>query len=126
VTMLGALFVVVNKRRHELTLLQEGAGNHRRILAEYTPQLLDQMTSIVTASTVMAYSLYTFSAENLPRNHSMMLTVPFVLYGIFRYLYLVHLKGVGGAPEDVILRDRPLLIVVLLWVATAAAILYHQ
>jgi hypothetical protein len=78
----------------------------------------------VTASIVMAYSLYTFSAENLPRNHSMMLTVPFVLYGIFRYLYLIHMKGAGGSPEDVILRDRPLLFDVILWGLTSVLILY--
>jgi 4-hydroxybenzoate polyprenyltransferase len=124
VTLLGALFIALNKRRHEITLLQDGASSHRRILQEYNPALLDQMTNIVTASIVMAYSLYTFSAENLPRNHSMMLTVPFVLYGIFRYLYLIHMKGAGGSPEDVILRDRPLLFDVILWGLTSVLILY--
>lgn len=123
VTLLGALFIAIYKRRNELLLLQSGATEHRPILAEYTTQLLDQMASVVTASTVIAYSLYTFTAENLPENHAMMSTVPFVLYGIFRYMYLVHRREEGGSPEEVILRDRPLLIDVVLWLLTSAAIL---
>lgn len=126
VTLLGALFIALNKRRHELLLLEAGARHHRRILDEYSPALVDQMTMVVTASIVMGYSLYTFSAENLPRNHSMMITVPFVLYGIFRYLYLIHIKGAGGSPEELILRDRPLLLVSILWVLTSAIIVYTQ
>lgn len=123
VTLLGALFIAIYKRRNELQLLQAGATDHRPILAEYTTQLLDQMASVVTASTVIAYSLYTFTAENLPANHAMMATVPFVLYGIFRYMYLVHRRDEGGSPEEVILRDRPLLADVLLWLGASAAIL---
>ncbi|MBI2941141.1 MAG: decaprenyl-phosphate phosphoribosyltransferase [Chloroflexi bacterium] len=123
-TILGSLFLGLSKRRHELILLADGAAEHRRILQEYTPALLDQLIVIVTSSTVMAYSLYTFSAENLPRNHAMMATIPFVLYGTFRYLYLIHLKDAGGSPEEVLLRDRPLLINIALWLSTAVAILY--
>ncbi|MGH2601610.1 MAG: decaprenyl-phosphate phosphoribosyltransferase, partial [Dehalococcoidia bacterium] len=90
---------------------------------EYTTHLLDQMASVVTASTVIAYSLYTFTAPNLPQNHAMMATVPFVLYGIFRYMYLVHRRGEGGSPEELILRDKPLLIDLALWMAASGAIL---
>jgi len=123
VTALGALFLAISKRRAELVLLKEDANQHRPILEEYTPGLLDQMSTIVTASTLVAYGLYTFTAEALPKNHSMMLTTPFVLYGIFRYLYLVHARGEGGSPEEVLLRDVPLIIDVLLWVAVSGAIL---
>ena len=86
--------------------------------------LLDQLLQVVTTSLLVAYMLYTFFAENLPRNRAMMLTIPFVLYGLFRYLYLVHARGEGGSPEEVLLRDRPLALCVLLWVASAAAIMY--
>ena len=123
VTLLGALFIAIYKRRNELLLLEAGATDHRPILAEYTTGLLDQMASVVTASTVIAYSLYTFTAAGLPENHAMMATVPFVLYGIFRYMYLVHRREEGGSPEEVILRDRPLLADVILWLLTSAAIL---
>ena len=123
VTFLAALFLGLCKRRHELVLLTEAAVHHRRILREYSTELLDQMISIVTASTIMAYSLYTFKAEGLPDNNLMMLTIPYVLYGMFRYLYLVHKRNSGGSPEEVLLRDRPLLVAILLWAATAATIL---
>jgi len=123
VTALAALFLVIHKRRAELTLLEGGAGNHRPILDEYSPGLLDQMASLVTASTLISYGLYTFTAENLPENNAMMLTIPFVLYGLLRYLYLVHQKGEGGSPEEILLRDWPLLIDILLWVVTAATVL---
>lgn len=123
VTALGALFLIINKRRAEILLLDADAGNHRPVLEEYSADLLDQMASTVTASTLIAYGLYTFTAEGLPRNHSMMLTIPFVLYGIFRYLYLVHKKDQGGSPEEVLLRDTPLIVCILLWMATAAIVL---
>ena len=123
VTFLGALFVAIYKRRNELVLLEAGATEHRPILAEYTTHLLDQMASVVTASTVIAYSLYTFTAPNLPQNHAMMATVPFVLYGIFRYMYLVYRREEGGSPEEVILRDGPLLIDLAAWMAVSATIL---
>ena len=123
VTLLAALFLGLCKRRHELLLLSADAARHRRILREYSIELLDQMISIVTASTIMAYSLYTFKAEGLPDNNLMMLTIPYVLYGFFRYLYLVHKRNSGGSPEEVLLRDRPLLLAIVLWALTAATIL---
>ncbi|HYM14199.1 MAG TPA: decaprenyl-phosphate phosphoribosyltransferase [Dehalococcoidia bacterium] len=123
VTALGALFLGINKRRAELELLADGAVNHRKILDEYSTDLLDQMASTVTAAVLMAYGLYTFTAEGLPKNHSMMLTIPFVLYGIFRYLYLVHTKSEGGSPEEVLLRDVPIMLTVIGWIATAAIVL---
>jgi len=94
------------------------------VLDGYNVELLDQLIVVVSATTIMAYSLYTFSAENLPANHLMMLTIPFVLYGIFRYLRLIHVENVGGAPEELILTDRPLLINLLLWGLFAIVILY--
>ena len=124
VTALGALFLGINKRRAELELLQEGAGNHRKILDEYSTELLDQMGSTVTAAVLMAYGLYTFTAEGLPKNHSMMLTIPFVLYGIFRYLYLVHRRELGGSPTDILLTDVPLILDVVLWALAILAIVY--
>ncbi len=124
VTLLGALFIGFGKRRHELLLLSNGATNHRQILAEYSPELLEQIISIVISTTVMAYSLYTFSAENLPTNHAMMLTIPFALYGAFRYLYLIHLRNEGGSPEEMLLKDRPMLVDIALWGISAMAVLY--
>ncbi len=123
VTALGALFLGINKRRAELELLADGAGSHRKILDEYSTGLLDQMASTVTAAVLMAYGLYTFTAEGLPENHSMMLTIPFVLYGIFRYLYLVHTKSEGGSPEEVLLRDVPIMLTLIGWVVTAGTVL---
>jgi len=103
-----ALFLVLGKRRHELVLLGEEAGKHRRILSEYNLDLIDRMLGLVTTSVLVFYSLYTFLAEGLPENHTMMLTIPFLMYGIFRYMYLIHVRQEGGAPEDIALRDRPL------------------
>lgn len=119
-----ALFISFSKRRHELTLLGANANNHRESLGEYTIPLLDQFILIVTAATLVAYTLYTFSAPNLPPNHTMMLTVPFVLYAVFRYLYLVYVKGLGGEPEEIVLRDRPLQVGVLLWGLAVILIMY--
>lgn len=123
VTALGALFMVIHKRRAELTLLESGAANHRPILQEYSKDLLDQMASLVTSSTLIAYGLYTFTADNLPDNNAMMLTIPFVLYGLFRYLYLVHQKAAGGSPEEIFLSDWPLIIDMVLWLVTAGTVL---
>jgi 4-hydroxybenzoate polyprenyltransferase len=123
VTALGALFLGINKRRAEIELLQDGAGGHRKILDEYSPELLQQMSATVTAATLMAYGLYTFTADGLPANHSMMLTIPFVLYGIFRYIYLVDAKKEGGSPEEVLLRDVPIMLTLVGWIVTAAIIL---
>ncbi|HVX29247.1 MAG TPA: decaprenyl-phosphate phosphoribosyltransferase [Nitrolancea sp.] len=122
--VLLALFMGFAKRRNELELLDESAAIHRRNLADYSNGYLDELITIVSAATVMAYSLYTFSAPNLPDSHAMMLTIPFVLYGLFRYLYLVHREGGGGAPEQMLLDDRPLLATVVLWGITAITILY--
>ncbi len=119
-----ALFMIMGKRRHELNLLAGSAASHRAILEDYTVRFLDEMIAMVTASLVMAYSLYTFSAPNMPDNHAMMFTIPFVVYGLFRYLYLIHVKGQGGAPEDLLLRDWPLLASVTLWAAVVVAALY--
>ncbi len=114
-TTLLALFVSFGKRRAEITLLADKANSHRKVLDGYTITLLDQLIVIVSATTIMAYSLYTFSAENLPDNHVMMLTIPFVLYGIFRYLYLIQVEDAGGAPDELILSDLPLLLTLLMW-----------
>lgn len=103
-----ALFMALGKRRHELTLLGDDAHSHRAILNEYSLDLIDRMLGVVMTSAVVSYSLYTFLAEGLPDNHVMMLTIPFVLYSIFRYLYLIHIRNEGGAPEEILLRDRPL------------------
>jgi 4-hydroxybenzoate polyprenyltransferase len=121
-----ALFIALSKRRHELVLLEDEAASHRPILKEYSAYLLDQMISVVTASTVIAYCLYTVSPETIAKfeTPNLIFTIPFVLYGIFRYLYLVHIKGQGGSPEEMVLRDRPLLLAVVLWIASAVAILY--
>ncbi|MGD9100802.1 MAG: decaprenyl-phosphate phosphoribosyltransferase [Anaerolineae bacterium] len=124
--VLLALFLGFSKRRGELVLLQENANNYRAILQEYSLPLLDEMISVVTATTVLAYSLYTFDPGNphLPDNNAMMLTIPFVLYGIFRYLYLIHQKGETAPPDEVLLKDRPLQVTVGLWGLTALALLY--
>ncbi len=119
-----ALFIAINKRRHELILLAEDANNHRTSLGQYNLEFLDHMTALVTSTLLTAYSLYTFSAPNLPADHSMMYTIPFVLYGLFRYLYLIHARGLGGAPEDIVLGDKPMLITLALWAATCGIVLY--
>jgi len=124
VTTLGSLYIGFGKRRAELGLLAEQANNHRKVLGGYTLPMLDQYITIVSATTIVAYSLYTFSAPNLPDNHIMMLTIPFVLYGIFRYLYLIQVQGSGGAPEEILFRDRPLQATVLLWGASILLIFY--
>jgi hypothetical protein len=125
-TFLLALFLSFSKRRHELTSLSGSASEHRRILAEYTPYLLDQMISVVTASCLMAYVFYTLARETREKYQTNRLswTIPFVLYGIFRYLYLVHQKEQGGSPTDILLTDRPLLIDVALWAIALVLIVY--
>jgi len=123
-TTLLALFISFSKRRHELLILEGAANEHRATLNEYTPHLLDEMIAVVTSTTVVAYSLYTFSAPNLPPNHTMMLTIPFVLYGIFRYLYLIHVRNEGGTPEELVFKDKPLLLDIALWGLTVLLVLY--
>ncbi len=126
-TTLLSLFLAMAKRRHELVLLREDAAEHRQILKEYSPYLLDQMMGVVTATTVMSYALYTISEETVAKFHTtnLIFTLPFVLYGIFRYLYLVHQKIEGGRPEEILLTDRPLLFTVLCWSVTVFVVLYH-
>ncbi len=125
-TVLLALFLALSKRRHELVLLAEGATSHRRILQEYSPYLLDQMISVVTASTLVAYAIATVSPETIEKfgTNRLGLTLPFPLYGIFRYLYLVHQKEGGGSPSDMLLNDKPLLFCVALWAVSVALIIY--
>ncbi|HWC31211.1 MAG TPA: decaprenyl-phosphate phosphoribosyltransferase [Dehalococcoidia bacterium] len=123
VTALGALFLAITKRRAEVSLLQGDATSHRSTLEQYTPALLDQMTAMVTASTVIAYALYTFTAENLPTNHMMMITIPFVAYGVFRYLFLSLTRDEGGSPEEVLLKDIPRILTVIGWVVTSMVVL---
>ncbi len=124
--VLLALFMGLSKRRGELVLLQNNANHHRAILEEYSLPFLDEMISVVTATTVLAYALYTFDPGNphLPENNTMMLTIPFVLYSIFRYLYLIHQKGETAPPDEVLLKDHPLQIAFGLWGLTALALLY--
>jgi 4-hydroxybenzoate polyprenyltransferase len=124
--LLLALFLALSKRRHELVLLADGATGHRPILQEYSPYLLDQMIGVVTASTLVCYVIYTISAETVQKFHTdyLGLTLVFPLYGIFRYLYLVHQKEGGGSPSDMLQNDRPLLACVALWAISVAAIIY--
>lgn len=126
-TILLALFLALSKRRHELTLLAEGATGHRPILQEYSPYLLDQMIAVVTASTLMGYALYTVSPETIEKfgSDQLIFTLPFPLYGIFRYLYLVHQKEGGGSPTAMLLADRPLLVCVACWAVAVVLIVYR-
>ncbi|MGZ3617850.1 MAG: decaprenyl-phosphate phosphoribosyltransferase [Ktedonobacteraceae bacterium] len=122
VTILLSLFLALSKRRHELVLLQGEASNHRQILKEYSLPLLDQLITIVMAATIMAYSLYTFQGPT--GNHRLMITIPLVLYGMFRYLYLMHMRMEGGSPEEVLLRDRHMLGTVVLCTVLIIIVLY--
>ena len=127
-TFLLALFLGFSKRRHELVLLEDRATDHRAALREYSPYFLDQMISVVTASTVVAYAIYTASPEVREKlgTDKLYLTIPFVLFGIFRYLYLVHQRELGGNPTQLLLSDQPLLLDVALWILTASVVLYWQ
>ncbi len=124
ITILFSLYIGLGKRRAEMNLLAHGASSHRRVFDGYTIPLLDQYITIVSGMTIVAYSLYTFSAPNLPENHAMMLTIPFVVYGIFRYLQLIQVGHAAGSPDEVALKDRPLQFTVLLWGLTVIAIFY--
>jgi 4-hydroxybenzoate polyprenyltransferase len=125
-TILLALFLTLCKRRHEITSMNETAADHRRILSEYSPYLLDQMISVVTASCLTAYAVYTTAPETVAKFKTtrLSLTIPFVLYGIFRYLYLVHRREQGGSPSEILLADRPLLAAVALWGLAILVIVY--
>jgi 4-hydroxybenzoate polyprenyltransferase len=126
-TVLGSLFLAFSKRRHELSLASN-ALNHRPALAEYSTYFLDQMIAVVTASTVMAYALWTMWPSVVTKFHTSRLpwTIPFVCYGIFRYLYLVHQKNEGGSPTKIFISDRPMLLNIALWMAAVVLILYYQ
>ena len=124
VTTLGSLYIGFGKRRAELAMLADNADAHRKVLSGYTINLLDQYITITAATTMVAYGLYTFSAPNLPANHAMMLTNPIFFYGIFRYLYLVQMKGCGGAPEEILISDKPFQLTVLLWGISVMLIFY--
>lgn len=123
-TMLGALLIGFGKRRHELVSLAEIAGQHRANLDAYTVPLLDQLIGIVASATLIAYSLYTFDASNVPGNHAMMLTIPIVAYAVFRYLYLVYRRDLGGSPETLLVTDLPLLASIVGWGLASLVILY--
>lgn len=129
-TMFLALFLALAKRRHELLLLEDDAHKHRKALAEYSPYFLDQMIAVVTTSTVISYAMFTVSTESLEyqrfQTHNLIYTVPFVLYGIFRYLYLAYHKKQGGSPTKILLTDKALLADIILWLAACSLILYRQ
>ena len=120
-TILLSMFLALHKRKSEMELVTNGSKGSRKILEDYTPELINDMLHIVTSSTVMAYSLYTFTGT-----HSvyMMGTIPFVIYGIFRYQYIVHTKDMGENPELILLNDVPLIVNILLWVVSCVVILY--
>lgn len=125
VTTLFALYIGLGKRRAELMILvPENTQSHRRVLSGYSLDFVDQLITIVSSTTIIAYSLYTFSAPNLPENHSMMLTIPFVLYGVFRYLSLMRIKMMGGEPEELLLKDRPIQVTIILWALAILIIFY--
>jgi 4-hydroxybenzoate polyprenyltransferase len=124
-TLLGALLIALGKRRTEIeTLGVEAAVGHRRNLESYSIEFIDQLILIISGAALMTYALYTFSAENLPKNHSMMITIPVVMYGLFRYLFLVREGDVGATPEELLYRDRPLLASVAVWAVLAVTMLY--
>ena len=127
VTALGALFIALAKRRNELSIAGISSEAQRSILSEYTVPLLDNLINVVAAATLISYTLYTFSTgvteTNVPSDHSMMLTIPFVAYGVLRYLYLIHVKGVGEAPEEILIKDKPLMINIFLWLLTGSSVL---
>ena len=123
-TMLLALFLALCKRRNEMTLFEDSHSVHRKSLKDYSPELIDQMISVVSSSTVMAYALYTMWPRTVNEiSDKLHFTIPFVLYGIFRYLYLVHHKNKGDHPEEALLTDRPLLVSVILWLISVGLIL---
>jgi 4-hydroxybenzoate polyprenyltransferase len=127
-TILLSLFLGFSKRRHELLILEQHANTHRPVLQHYSPYFLDQMIGIVTATTVMSYALYTISDETIHKfgTKNLIYTVPFVLYGIFRYLYLVHKKEGGGNPTKIMVTDPPLIVNVILWIVSAIIFIYGK
>lgn len=126
-TLLLALFLAFGKRRHELVFLEETATAHRKALMSYSPYLLDQLIGVVTPAVVVMYMLYSFSTEVSHKlgTENLFLTIPFVVYGIFRYLYLIHKEEKGGSPTRVLISDLPILLTVVLWLLTAVIVLYY-
>ena len=125
-TILLSLFLGFSKRRHELILLEDSATSHRRVLEHYSPYFLDQMIAVVTASTLICYALYTMSRDTVEKlgTSKLIYTIPFVLYGIFRYLYLVHQKEEGGSPTEIMFTDKPMIINICLWVISSVVFIY--
>ena len=125
-TILLSLFLGFSKRRHELILLEDSATSHRRVLEHYSPYFLDQMIAVVTASTLICYALYTMSRDTVEKlgTSKLIYTIPFVLYGIFRYLYLVHQKEEGGSPTEIMFTDKPMIINLCLWVISSVVFIY--
>jgi len=125
VAYLLALYLALGKRRSELALLGDEAGNHRVVLGHYTLPMVDQAISVVLGATVLAYALYTVAPDTVAKvgSEGLLATVPIVLYGLFRYLYLLHKHELGGSPTRVLLTDRPLLICVVIWLAVAAVVI---
>ncbi len=125
-TIFLALFLALCKRRYELVLLGENSKHHRVSLLEYSPYLLDQMVTVTAASTVISYALYTTGAETIARfgTRNLVLTIPFVIYGIFRCLYLVYKKHMGGNPETVLLKDRPIVLNLIIYMLTVLIVFY--
>jgi 4-hydroxybenzoate polyprenyltransferase len=121
-----ALLMGTGKRRAELSEIADGPNAQRRVLDGYTLAFLDQLITLASGMTIITYSLYTFSAPNLPENHAMMLTIPFIMYAIFRYQYLLQVNGTGSVPEEVVLSDRPLQIAVALWGLTVLVVFYFS
>lgn len=119
-----ALFLGLAKRRHELTLLEDGAVDHRPSLEHYSAPLIDSMLSAITAATIVTYALYTFFSDTARESQYLMFTVPFVVYGLFRYLYLVHQQNLGGSPEEILLADKPLIVDIALWLVAVGVVLY--
>ncbi len=119
-----ALFLGLAKRHHELIVLEENAYSHRPVLKEYSTALISEMTSMVTSATIVTYALYTFFSKTAAKTHYLMMTIPFVIYGLFRYLYLMHQKKLGGSPEEILLSDKPLIVDIILWLLTITIVLY--
>jgi len=127
-TLTLALFLGLAKRRQEIARLGEGAADHRKILREYSLRYLDDMTTIVSAVTIISYALYTVSTDTIAKYHTdhLVYTVPFVVYGIFRYLYLIHIRGQGDNPSEIVLSDRPLQVNLLLWIVSVEMIIHYS
>ncbi|TVX89835.1 decaprenyl-phosphate phosphoribosyltransferase [Paenibacillus agilis] len=121
-TMLLALFMAINKRKHELELLENKKGTHRKVLDSYSSEFLNQLSAIVTTATIISYSMFTFTSEH---SIHLMWTIPMVIYGMFRYLYLIHIEKQGGAPEKVLLEDKHILVTVIMYASSVFIILKY-